>query len=48
VSSLMFVVIVQAPWGDGNGVAVVTTHVITPTACMDSFGGVPDIAWRWI
>ena len=38
VSSLRFVVIVQAPWGDGNGVAVVTTYVTTPTVCMDSFG----------
>ena len=38
VISLRFVVIVQAPWGDGNGVAVVTAYVITPTACMDSFG----------
>src|SRR5262245_55373560 len=34
---LAVVVIVQAPWGDGDG-SVATLTLPHPTACMDSFG----------
>src|SRR5262249_11929343 len=37
--SVVVVFIVQAPWGDGNGVVWQLPRYHTPTACMDSFDG---------